>query len=78
MGKYTNNHTESVYVDEEVEVRRKLERDSGPLPDAVWEDLVTDGYVGEYLDGTLEPDPKASWQTLKSEAGKRTRLVRRC
>jgi hypothetical protein len=62
---------------EEVEVRRELERASGPIPDAVWEDLVTDGYVREHLDGTLEPDLTASWRTLKSEAGKRTRLVKR-
>jgi hypothetical protein len=76
--KCTDRGTKSVHINEEAEIRRQLERALGLLPDAVWEDLVADGYVRDHINGTLEyDDPEASWQTLKDEAEKRTRLVDR-
>ena len=57
-------------------VRAKLERASRrKLYDAVWQHLLDQGLVRDYLNGSLEEDPKKAWSVLKEVAENRLQLV---
>jgi hypothetical protein len=65
-------------MDEEaaLEVRAKLERAlRRKLYDAVWQHLLDEGLVRDYLNESLEEDPKEAWRVLKEVAEKWLRLV---
>jgi hypothetical protein len=67
-----------VHVNEEValEVRAKLERAlRRKLYDAVWQYLLDEGWVRDYLNRSLEEHPKEAWRVLKEVAENRLRLV---
>jgi hypothetical protein len=58
------------------EVRAKIERAlRRKLYDAVWQQLLDAGWVRDYLNGSLEEDPKEAWRVLKEVAENRLRLV---
>src|SRR5687767_5961988 len=59
-----------------LEVRAKLERAlRRKLYDAVWQHLLDEGWVTDYLNGSLEEDPKKAWSVLKEVAENRLRLA---
>jgi hypothetical protein len=65
-------------MDEEAvfKVRDDLERAlRRKLYDAVWQHLLDEGWVRDYLNGSLEEDPKEAWRLLKEVAENRLRLV---
>jgi hypothetical protein len=64
---------------EELEVRKRLERAMRrKLYDAVWKELLRDGYVKDFLEGELEETPSKNWRELREQAEKRMRLVEEC
>jgi hypothetical protein len=59
-----------------LEVRAKLERAlRRKLYEAVWQHLLDEGLVRDYLTGNLEEDPKEAWCVLKEAAENRLRLA---
>jgi hypothetical protein len=65
-------------MDEEAafKVRDDLERAfHRKLYDAVWQHLLDEGLVRDFLNGSLEEDPKKAWSVLKEVAENRLRLV---
>jgi hypothetical protein len=59
-----------------LEVRAKLERAlRRKLYEAVWQHLLDEGLVRDYLNGSLEEDPKKAWSVLKEVAENRLQLV---
>ena len=59
-----------------LEVRAKLERAlRRKLYEAVWQYLLDEGWVRDYLNGSLEEDPEKAWSLLKEVAQNRLRLV---
>src|SRR5688572_24462165 len=57
-------------------VRDELERAfHRKLYEAVWRHLLDEGWVRDYLNGSLEEDPKEAWRVLKEVAENRLRLV---
>jgi hypothetical protein len=58
------------------EVRAKIERAlRRKLYDAVWQQLLDAGWVRDYLNGSLEEDPKKAWDDLMKAAENRLWLV---
>src|SRR5215211_6530994 len=59
-----------------LEVRAKLERAlRRKLYDAVWQYLLVKRWVRDYLNGSLDEDPKEAWDLLKEVAEDRLQLV---
>src|SRR5215218_8141886 len=59
-----------------LEVRAKLERAlRRKLYEAVWQNLLDDGWVRDYLNESLEEDLKEAWRDLKEAAENRLRLA---
>jgi hypothetical protein len=59
-----------------LEVRAKLERAlRRKLYDAVWQHLLDEGLVRDYLNESLEEDPKEAWRVLKEAVENRLELV---
>ena len=58
-----------------LEVRSRLERAlRRKLYEAVWQHLLDERLVRDYLNGSLEEDPKKAWSVLKEVAKNRLSL----
>ena len=52
-----------------LEIRSRLERAlRRKLYEVAWQNLLGHGFVRDYLNGTLEEDPKEAWRRLKEAA----------
>jgi hypothetical protein len=59
-----------------LEIRSRLERAlRRKLYEVVWQNLLGHGFVMDYLNGTLEEDPKEAWRRLKEAAEERMQLI---